>query len=392
MNSINIFDKNLFTLIYFQSPFIILMAFFILGLISIILCPKEIRIIKINSSNGIIDVGFLSSYNWSFIQPIVVPISLFVVVSLYQNLTKLINNLINTQIILSKSSSDNIYETVSSSICSSDYLWMIILLFTSFILNLFDFLSYYTDKETSENTKVKDWTVAFQEWNDYKISKWKNLLFDFLMYLQQWFISFVCFVFLYKILKLIFIFNRIFRNNDANIAFNIDYLDVYHQYGFWGLNSIIFYLLIILFLVLFYFMVIRFVHVNRNINWKFFPRYLSYAIILILAIGTFSLYNLINLNLEECRNEKITEFLINKNEIVEKIEVAKISEIDFFKYNELIKSLDSNISQVLSQDIIQSDNKLYYLFFALYIVQIRLILFPPKSILEAIKNVLSKES
>lgn len=393
MNNIYIFDRNIFTFIYFQSPFVVLMVFFTIGLISLFVCPKEIRTIELKTEEGIADVGFLSSYNWSIIYPFIVPISLFIIISLYQSIPIAINNLINAKVITTAPNIENIYIIINNKICGTDFYWILFIFIISLVLNFFDYASYYFDKDKDDDvTKVKDWTVAFQKWNDINISKRKNLLFNLLMYSQQWFISFVTFVFVYKSYKIIHFFYVVFHGKNPSIIFKIDYLDVYHQYGFWGVNPIVTYMLLIIVLILSFFTIIRFVHVTRNVSWNFFPRYLSYIFILLVIGGIFSFYSVIDKNLELGRNLTIMELLIKKDKLNDKINSDDIFEIEFLKLNELIKSVDSDISTVLSQNILQYDYKLYYLFIAIYIIQLRLIIFPPKSWTDALKNILKEET
>jgi hypothetical protein len=259
-------------------------------------------------------------------------------------------------------------------------------------LNVFDFAVYFFDKNALGETKNKDWTVAYQKWNtnEVKISKTKNLLFDFFMYCQQWFISFVGFVFIYKLIKIIHYFSRVFQGTNSDIIFKINYSDVYHQYGFWGLNPIITLILVLIAILLSFFAFIRIVHESRNVKWKFFPRYVSYVCILAVVSGIFSFYSVINKKLELERDKKVVELLSQKELLIGQFEGKEMTEIEFLKYNEMVKTLGNNIDSVLSQNILSTDNKLYYFFIALFIIQIRIIVNPPKSLADALRSILKE--
>jgi hypothetical protein len=56
----------------------------------------------------------------------------------------------------------------------------------------------------------------------------------------------------------------------------------------------------------------------------------------------------------------------------------------------MVKTLGNNIDSVLSQNILSTDNKLYYFFIALFIIQIRIIVNPPKSLADALRSILKE--
>lgn len=391
MINIQIFDKNIFTWFYFQEPLYVFIVYFFIGLSSLYFCPKKIRRIKYISDEGVINVGYYDSSNWSIIQPFIVPIALYLAILLYQSIPIAINNLIFSKVILSSNNSDSITEIISQSICSFDFYWLLIIFICSIILNYLDFIFFFKDKDEKLETKVKDWSVAFQSWSNIGISKRKNLLFDLFAYTLQWFTTFVVFVFIYKASRIIYFFVGVFRNKNSHITFKVDFLDNYQQFGFWGINPIIMYILLAFTLVLLYFSIIRYVHSTRLVKKSFLTRILYWIFAFIITSGFLSFIIVINKNLEEGRNHKIMELMIKKDKLYERFDDKTISEIELLRNIEMKKSLDNDIKTVLSQNIIRFDFKLYYLFIAIYIIQLRFIVFPPKSWLDALKKLLTDE-
>lgn len=390
MSKLKVFDNNIFTFFYYLSPFWVLTFFLFLGLLTFLICPKTLYSIKYKNQ----DVGFLRSYNWSIILPFMVPFAMFFILSFYQSIPNAITNLVSARVISTSNTSDTT-KVIESLLLKNDLFWIFSLFIITILINLFDFLSYFRERDTDlGETKEKDWTVAYQKWNinSYKISKRQNLLFDLFMYSQQWFISFVAFVFIYKLIKLISLFFFQINDQKSLLKIKINYFDVYNQYGFWGLNSMITFFLVLVIILLSFFTIIRFVHVARNVKWSFFPRYVAYFSILLFVALVFSFYGIIDKKLEIGRDKIIVELLDKKDAILNNMNQPQISENEVLVGYRKIQSIESNISLALKQNVLKSDSKIFYFFMAIFLIQLRLIVFPPKSWMDALKNLLKDKS
>lgn len=392
MENIQIFDRNILTFIYFQSPFMVSFIFLLFGLASLYFCPEKLKKIELQTNHGKIDVGFYASYNWTIVHSFLAPFSFFILLSLYESLPGAFKNLIDSGVLRTTGTLPDMISTINREIKKFDGVWILILFFGTFVLNCFDYFSYYFEKDhTRENTKVKDWTVAFQKWNGSKISKRRNLSFNLLMYTQQWLITFIAAVFIYKAIRIVSFLYFVSIDKYPQLLFKINYSDVYHQYGFWGLNTLYIYLLLLVMLFLAYLTIIRFVHYSRKVEWKFFPKYLTYTVMVLFLMGTFAFFIVVDKNLKNGRNLSVVELLLKKDRASVLLKGGSISGLQYIELSERAKAIDDEIKLVLAQKILPSNLQFYYIIIAIYVLQLRFIIFPPKSWLDGLKAIFNHE-
>ena len=144
-----IFKTKILGFVFDYNPIYLALIFLIYAILLLVLCKKELRSIVIKEKRRTINVGYYYSYNWSTTFILVIPLLIYHIGLFFKEIPISIHGLVSTNVISLQSQSTNALnfdKILLDNLKANEGSVLIILLFISIIINIYDFLSYFLKK------------------------------------------------------------------------------------------------------------------------------------------------------------------------------------------------------------------------------------------------------
>lgn len=389
----NAFKSEILKWFFSISPNILSLFWIFFGLLLIIFCKEQLRSIEIRENNRIINVGYLFSFNWSITSLIIAPLLIYHVALFFNEIPISIYGLMETNVLvtranLASSIPYNLYLT--NILLKNETIIIILILLGTLLINIYDFFSYFLRRDSKGHTIVKDWTVLYQGWHSNKVKFSYNMLFNFFAYFSQCIIIFIALIFCYK--AFIFFSNiyALISGSNPNYIINLNFTDPMGKLGLWPLGKVVEIYVRFVLLIAMYLVILRFIHVSRNVTWEYGPRlvavggvflisFLFLAPIILLSNKTehqiFQKKVELTCKIIEYSNQNKQSFQEDPSEVIRKLESS---------------SLVDKLITISRQSMLPIGTQRAYLYLLLLLIQLRLILRPPDSLVELITRLVGQ--
>lgn len=363
-----------------EKPVLLGIISLLYGVFVLAVCPKKLRHIDIPDGEKTYDGGYYASYNWSITSLIIIPLLVYYFASFSNQLPLAIKCIQDNGLIIARDSGNNadLSLILVSWMKKVDRYGIPIIILITIIINLYDYFSYFNKKDSiTGKTVYQDWSVAYQM--DHKpVKPWKNLIFNFFAYLNQCFVILFGLLFFYRFFLLVGKIITLISGVSSEYILKINVTDPLEHLGFWPLSGILETYIMIVLLTGFYLVLLRFVHISRGIKWQGGPR-----LIIVGAITTVIIFLLI-------------PYVLFKTEMDNKLLKAKVGLVSEMRRISLMEESNKQVD-LIYQEKLKNDLELvsrqsplplktstFYFFVTIMVVLIRLVIKPPKSLVDLV--------
>jgi len=381
------FAHEVINRIFSLEPHVLALIFLVYGILLYVLCPKSLRKIKYQHPGGILHVGYYQSLNWIGVSLFLGPLMIFVIGVFFKLLPDIINELERIcSFVPQPGTGKNFTEYFREFIVSYDKYVIFPLIFILIIFNIYDFYSYFLKKDDRGKTLSKDWTVLYQNWNIKKISKAKNLIFDFFAYFMQTLLSIAGLIFIYKLVLVFSLILNIISGSNTYFFFQPNLTDFSSQLGLWPLEPVLVIYLTFIIIIGIYLVILRFIHVTRDVTWELIPRLVAIGGVLLLIAMFLVPGIIIFINLNRNLNDKKIELVKEYEDL--KISVGTLNNDEAILAELKLQRLLFDLEKADEQSRIPVSNGALFIFMSLLAASIRLIIKPPGNMVDLISNFL----